>query len=73
LREKIGKPIILIIWWLQRVSPTPANVDINGDGIINIIDATLIGLNWLKMRSPERTSDSLFIFGSYLDHIVNEV
>jgi hypothetical protein len=31
--------------WQQHVPPAPSNIDINGDGIINVIDLSLVGLN----------------------------
>jgi outer membrane protein assembly factor BamB len=35
-------------YWLQPVPPADADFDIDGDGIINVSDATIVNWNWLK-------------------------
>jgi hypothetical protein len=36
------------LYWQQRSPTAPAYVDINNDDVINIKDASIIGVNWLK-------------------------
>lgn len=36
------------LYWQQRSPTAPAYVDINSDDLVNIKDASMIGVNWLK-------------------------
>jgi hypothetical protein len=36
------------LYWQQKLPSAPGNVDINGDGIIDIKDSSIIGANWQK-------------------------